>query len=76
MKFAAIFSSNLDEFFMVRVAGLLEQEQAHVGVRSRDGLTPGQALDAIRERVARADVTPVAALEAGAPSRRSPPRGS
>ena len=51
VKFAAIFASNLDEFFMVRVAGLLEQEQAHVGVRSRDGLTPGQALDAIRRRV-------------------------
>ncbi len=50
-KFSAIFSSNLDEFFMVRVAGLLEQEEANLGVRSRDGLTPAQALDRIRERV-------------------------
>ena len=51
VKFAAIVSSNLDEFFMVRVAGLLEQDEADLGVRSVDGLTPGQALEAIRERV-------------------------
>ena len=51
MKFAAIVSSNLDEFFMVRVAGLLEQDEADLGVRSVDGLTPGQALEAIRARV-------------------------
>ncbi|MGL6279826.1 MAG: polyphosphate kinase 1 [Gaiella sp.] len=50
-KFSAIFSSNLDEFFMVRVAGLLEQEEANLGVRSRDGMTPAQALDRIRARV-------------------------
>jgi polyphosphate kinase len=52
VKFCAIFSSILDEFFMVRVAGLVEQEQARLGVRSADGLTPHQALAAIRERVA------------------------
>jgi polyphosphate kinase len=51
VKFAAIFASNLDEFFMVRVAGLLEQAEAHVGVRSTDGLAPAQALEAIRRRV-------------------------
>lgn len=51
VKFAAIVSSNFDEFFMVRVAGLLEQDEADVGVRSVDGLTPGQALDAISVRV-------------------------
>ena len=51
VKFAAIFSSNFDEFFMVRVAGLLEQDEADLGVRSVDGLTPGQALEAIRARV-------------------------
>ncbi len=45
------FSSNLDEFFMVRVAGLLDQVASGVGVRSADGLTPQQALDAVRERV-------------------------
>ena len=52
VKFAAIFSDNLDEFFMVRVAGLLEVDEADVAVRSADGLTAGQALDAIQERVA------------------------
>lgn len=51
VKFAAIFSSNLDEFFMVRVAGLLEQDEAGLGVRSVDGLTPAQALGEIRDRV-------------------------
>jgi polyphosphate kinase len=50
-KFSAIFSNNLDEVFMVRVAGLLEQEEANLGVRSRDGLTPTQALEQIRARV-------------------------
>ncbi len=52
VKFAAIFSQGLDEFFMVRVAGLLELDEADVQVRSVDGLGAGQALDAIRERVA------------------------
>ena len=45
------FSSNLDEFFMVRVAGLTEQAAAGVVVRSSDGLTPRAALAEIRERV-------------------------
>src|SRR5204863_2704577 len=39
-------------FFMVRVAGLLEQEDAGFGVRSTDGLTPVQALAAIKSRLA------------------------
>ena len=51
MKFCAIFSTILDEFFMVRVAGLVEQEAARLGVKSADGLTPHQALTAIRRRV-------------------------
>jgi polyphosphate kinase len=51
VKFCAIFSSIVDEFFGVRVAGLVEQEAAHLGVRSADGLTPHQALEAIRRRV-------------------------
>jgi len=51
VKFCAIFSSNLDEFFQVRVAGLLGQAEAGVMVRSADGLTPQQALARICERV-------------------------
>ena len=51
VKFTAIFSSNLDEFFMVRVAGLMGQEAAGFAVRSADGLAPAQALAALRERI-------------------------
>jgi len=50
-KFSAIFSNNLDEFFMVRVASL--QSQLHAGVQalSEDGLTPRQQLDQIRRQL-------------------------
>ncbi len=51
VKMCRFFSSNLDEFFMVRVAGLTEQAAAGVIVRSSDGLTPRAALAQIRERV-------------------------
>jgi polyphosphate kinase len=51
VKFSAIFSSVLDEFFMIRVAGLIEQAASGLAVRSADGLTPQQALAAIRSRV-------------------------
>ena len=51
VNFCWIFSSNLDEFFQVRVAGLLGQAEAGLTVRSADGLTPQQALARIRERV-------------------------
>ena len=51
VKFCSIFSKMLDEFFMVRVAGLMGQAASGLGVRSSDGLTPLQALEAIRERV-------------------------
>ena len=46
----AYFSSNLDEFFQVRVAGLMGQEEAGLVVRSPDGRTPQQTLAEIRER--------------------------
>jgi polyphosphate kinase len=51
VKFLAIFSSNLDEFFMVRVAGLKRQFAARVTQTSPDGLTAKQQLDAIWQRV-------------------------
>jgi polyphosphate kinase len=52
LKFLAIFSSNLDEFFMVRVAGLRRQVETGTAHITPDGLTPTEQLDAIRERVA------------------------
>ena len=51
VKFCAIFSANLDEFFMVRVAGLLRQSSSTMLMRSADGMTPRETLARIRERV-------------------------
>ena len=51
VNYCSIFSSNLDEFFQVHVAGLLGQAEAGVTVRSADGLTPQQTLARIRQRV-------------------------
>jgi len=51
VKFLAIFSSNLDEFFQVRVAALKDQVAAHVGSRSPDGRTAAQQLEEISDRV-------------------------
>ena len=51
LKFLAIFSSNLDEFFMVRVAGIKRQIEAQVNKVTPDGRTPQQQLNAIHERL-------------------------
>ncbi|WP_109007041.1 polyphosphate kinase 1 [Nostoc commune] len=48
LKFLGIFNSNLDEFFMVRVAGLKQQVEAKVSLLTPDGRTPQQQLDDIR----------------------------
>jgi polyphosphate kinase len=47
VRFAAIFSSNLDEFFMVRVAGLKRRIAADVAVRAASGLMPRDVLERI-----------------------------
>ena len=47
LKFLAIFSSNLDEFFQVRVAGLKQQVAAGIVERTADGMTPEDQLSAI-----------------------------
>ena len=52
LKFLAIAASNLDEFYMVRVAGLRRQVAAGVAQTSADGLTPQEQLDEIARRVA------------------------
>ena len=52
VKFLAIVASNLDEFFMVRVATLLKKQRAGLETLSVDGLTESQQLDAVRQRAA------------------------
>jgi polyphosphate kinase len=51
LKFIAIFSSNLDEFFQVRVAGLKQQAAAGIVERTADGMTPEDQLSAISTTV-------------------------
>ncbi len=50
VKFCAIYASNLDEFFMVRVAGLWDQVDAGIDARGPDGLSPREQIQAIRSR--------------------------
>src|SRR5882762_8139658 len=51
VKFCAIWESNLDEFFMVRVANLHDQLEAGVDVRGADGMSPSDQIDAIHRVV-------------------------
>ncbi|MFB2881769.1 polyphosphate kinase 1 [Floridanema aerugineum] len=51
LKFLAIFSSNLDEFFMVRIAALREQLEAQVTKLSPDGMSTKEQLTAISQRL-------------------------
>jgi polyphosphate kinase len=50
VKFCAIYTTNLDEFYMVRVAGLRDQIDAGVENPSQDGLAPSETIALIRER--------------------------
>ncbi len=50
IKFLGIFASNLDEFFMVRVAGLKQQQLGGIGELPADGMMPAEQLAAIAER--------------------------
>ena len=51
IKFCSIFSNNLDEFFMVRVASLKAQVEAGINKKSIDGLTPNEQLKRINKEV-------------------------
>ena len=51
VKFCSIFSNNLDEFFMVRVASLKAQVEANITKKSIDGLTPKEQLTKINKEV-------------------------
>ena len=52
VKFISIFDTNLDEFIMIRLAGLKDQVEAHVTRLSPDGMTAEQQLSAVRQRLA------------------------
>jgi polyphosphate kinase len=54
-KFLAIFVTNLDEFFMVRVAGVHDQVDARIDARGPDGLAPSEVLEQISETVRKQD---------------------
>jgi len=55
VKFLAIFVTNLDEFFMIRVAGVHDQVDARIDARGPDGLSPLETLEAIAEKVTALD---------------------
>jgi polyphosphate kinase len=55
LKFLAIYTSNLDEFFMVRVAGVHGRIEARVDKRAADGLSPTRVMDGIGKKVRELD---------------------
>ena len=55
MKFLSIFVSNLDEYFMIRVAGVHDQVDAHIDARGPDGLSPPETLGRIHDVVREQD---------------------
>src|SRR3954466_8397320 len=62
LKFCAIWSTNLDEFFMVRVAGLHDVVEAGLDAPGKDGLTAAQTIARIRQKVAAQQVRASACL--------------
>jgi polyphosphate kinase len=55
LRFLAIFVDNLDDFFMIRVAGVHDLLDARIDARGPDGLSPSETLQGIAERVRRLD---------------------
>ena len=75
VRFLAISATNLNEFYMVRVAGLNGQVEAGITARSQDGMTPAEQLAAIAVR-SRALMDEPAALLGGAGGRDARARAS
>ena len=50
VKFAAIFATNLDEFFMIRVAGIKRKLDTGIGTLGPDGRTPAEQMTAVRTK--------------------------
>ena len=63
VRFTGIFFGNLDEFFMIRVAGIRDLLEAEVEHRGHDGLSPGELLPIIGERTRELMATAYGALE-------------
>jgi polyphosphate kinase len=64
-KFCAIYTSNLDEFFMVRVAGLHDQLDAGIDARGPDGVSAGEAVDRIQQQVGELTLRQTSCFEEG-----------
>ena len=75
-KFLAIFSSNLDEFFQVRVSGLKEQLEAGIRPTSPEGIDQVEQLRAIRTRVEELVTLPGRGVHQGRRARRCRRRAS
>jgi polyphosphate kinase len=50
LRFCAIYEDNLDEFYMVRIAGMHDYVEANIGARGADDVTPSEVIARIRER--------------------------
>ena len=76
LKFLAIFVTNLDEFFMIRVAGVHDQVDARIDARGPDGLSPTEVLRGIHEKVREQDRRHARQLTQNVIARSWPSRGS